>query len=175
MKRASLRTITALLLLAAPACYEFDFPLDVKREVKVDERLLGSWGCLSSENDADGGRLNLTITKSDATTMSFKADFVSDDDKKEGTTFDVYGSTLAPGRFLNVRDTGEKADGKWSFIRYSLLLPNVLRIELVNDEPFKDLPKNQALLRSAIQKRIGDPSVYSEYCVCVRFKPKTAN
>lgn len=169
------RVVAAMSLLATPACYDFDFPLDVKKDVKVDEKLLGTWTCLSTENESDGSRLNLTVTKQDAATTSWLAESVSNDGVKEGTTFEMYGSTLTPGRFLNARDIGEKSDGKWSFIRYSFLLPHVMRIELVNDEPFKNVPKNQAVLRSSIQKRMGDASIFSEYCVCVRSKPKKAN
>lgn len=79
----------------------------------------------------------------------------------EKAEYDVHGSTVKGGALFNARELGEKADGKWNFVRYSFPLPHVLRIQLVDDEPFEKV-MNANDLRQAVEKRVDDPAIYTD-------------
>lgn len=171
-----MKKVSAVLVIAClglPACYDFDFPLDATPEVRVDERLLGTWRCLPADEDADVLPLTLRVEKKTGTTMVWATESVESDGKKETGAYEAFGSTLSPGTFLNLREVDEKTSANWTFLRYSFLLPHVMRVELVKDEPFEKIEKSQKATRKAIEKRRNDPAIYSEFCVCLRSKPKT--
>ena len=166
------RWIAMAVSALASGCYEFEFPLDAKPEVIADERLLGGWRCMGLDEDAKEPPFSLHIAKKSGTTTSWAIESVSSDGKVEGSAYEAFGSTLRPGKFLNLREVGEKDPGKWTFLRYSFLLPQIMRVELIKDEPFEKIEKSQKAIRSAIEKRRNDPAIYSEFCICVRSKAK---
>jgi len=166
----TLRVVLVVACLSLPACYDFDFPLDPKPLVPVDARLVGAWRCLGSEAALDDAPGVLRIALRTDTTSRWSFESPSADGTPEKSEYDVHGSTLRGGAFLNAVELGAKANGKWNFVRYSFLLPNVLRIQLVNDEPFAKL-KDAAALRREIERRRDDPTIYSDFMICVRPKP----
>ena len=164
-----LRVVLVIASLSLPACYDFDFPLDPKPVVPVDARLVGAWRCLGSEAALDDAPGVLRIARQTDLTSRWSLESPSADGTPEHSEYDVHGSTVPGGALLNAFDLGKKANGKWNLVRYSFLLPNVLRIQLVNDEPFAKL-KDAGALRREVEKRREDPAIYTDFMVCVRPK-----
>ena len=165
----TLRVVLVVACLWSPACYDFDFPLDPKPQVPVDGRLIGTWRCLGAEEALEDDPGVLRIARRTELTSSWSFESRSADGAPEKSEYEVHGSTVPGGALLNARELGEKANGKWNFVRYSFLLPDVLRIQLVNDEPFEKV-KEAAVLRTQIEKRRNDPAIYSDFMICVRPK-----
>jgi hypothetical protein len=166
----TLRLVLIIGCLSLPACYDFDFPLDPKPQVPVDGRLIGAWRCLGVQADLDDDPGVLRIARRTELVSRWSFESTSANGAPEKSEYDVHGSTVPGGALLNALDLGEKANGKWNFVRYSFLLPDVLRIQLVNDEPFEKI-KDAKSLRSEIEKRRDDPAIYSDFMICVRPKP----
>ncbi|HQZ16419.1 MAG TPA: hypothetical protein PKU70_09170 [Vicinamibacteria bacterium] len=168
-----MKTLRRLLLIGCvslPGCYDFDFPLDPKPLVPVDARLIGAWRCLGAQAALDDDPGVLRIARRGDLVSRWTFESTSANGSPEKGEYDVHGSTVPGGALLNALDLGEKANGKWNLVRYSFLLPDVLRIQLVNDEPFEKI-KDATALRNAIEKRRDDPAIYSDFMICVRGKP----
>ena len=164
-----IRAVALSACLALPACYDFDFPLDPTPVTPVDARLLGAWNCLASaaeEGDAPG---TLRIERRSETTMRWTFSSSATDGSSEKSEYDVYGSSVAGGPFLNAKELGAKANGKWNLVRYSFLLPDALRIQVVNDEVVGQ-PKDAASLRRVIETRAADFEIYIDLLLCARAK-----
>jgi len=166
----SLRVVLLVACLLLPACYDFDFPLDPKPVVPVDGRLVGAWRCLGAESDIDEAPGILRIARRTDTTARWTFESLSSDGSTESSEYDVHGSTVAGGALLNATELGEKADGKWSFVRHSFLLPHVLRVQIVDDDPFAKVKDDARALRKEVEKRKDDPAIYTDFLVCVRAK-----
>jgi len=170
MKKLSFILVMACLWL--PACYDFDFPLDPKPQVPVDGRLVGAWRCLGVQAalDDDPGVLRIARRTEQVSRWTFES--TATNGSPEKSEYDVHASEVFGGALLNALELGDKANGKWNLVRYSFLLPDVLRIELVNDEPFETV-KDAKALRSEIEKRRDDPAIYADFMICVRPKPSS--
>jgi hypothetical protein len=173
----SLRVVLVLTCLSLPACHDFDFPLDPTPQVEVDARLLGAWKCLGAQSDLNESAGVLRVTRQTDMISRWTLEGPASDGTTEKSEYEAHGSTVKGGALLNVRDLGEnvrdpggKEIGKWSFVRYSFLLPNVLRIQLVNDEPFKEI-KDAKSLRREVERRRNDAAIYADFLICVRPKP----
>ena len=167
MKKLSFILVVACLSL--PACYDFDSPLDSKPEVPLDGRLMGAWRCLGTQGDLEDDPGVLRIARPTELTSRWTFASPSTNGTRDTSEYEVHASTVPGGALLNARELGEKANGKWNFVRYSFLLPDVLRIQLVNDEPFEKV-KDANTLRSEIEKRRDDPAIYTDFMICVRPK-----
>lgn len=167
-----------VVCLTLPACYDFDFPLDPKPVLPVDARLVGDWRCLAVEADLEDAPGILHIARRGEniarwTFTSSGSDAVPKGGEPERSEYDVHGSAVGGGVLLNALELGEKANGKWNVVRHTFLLPDVVRLQVVNDEA---LPKvaDPAALRALIEKRVEDPAIYTDLLVCVRAKKASA-
>ena len=167
MKKLRVALIAAGLLL--PACYDFDFPLDPRPQVAVDPRLIGTWRCLGAQADSDDAPALLRIERRSEAQAHWTFESLAGDGAPEKSEYDVHASSVQGASLLNALELGEKANGKWNFVRYSFLLPDVLRVQVVNDEPFAEV-KDAAGLRKEVEKRKNDPRIYTDFLVCVRKK-----
>ncbi|MEO8359911.1 MAG: hypothetical protein ABI672_07770 [Vicinamibacteria bacterium] len=169
-----MKSIRAALLVGlcvgSSGCYDFDFPLDPTPEVSIDVRLVGAWRCLGVRADADEPAFVLRITPRTDKIADWALESTMADGSKETEHLDVHGSTVKGGDLLNVLEKGEKANGKWNIVQYSFLLPDVLRLQAVDDTSFEKAKTSSAALRKAIENRRGDPSIYNAFAVCVRAK-----
>jgi hypothetical protein len=160
--------------LSFSACYDFDFPLDPAPRVPVDGRLLGSWRCLAmAEDDIDEPVMPLSISRGTEHVTRWRfapASNETGEGAEEVGEYDVHGSTAKGGQFLSAREVKPDGSGDWSFVRYTFLLPDVLRLQVVDDKPFDDVEKDPAKLRKAVEKRRNDPAIYWDFLVCVRTK-----
>lgn len=165
---AMTRTGSALVLAATlglAGCYDFDSPLDATPQVPRDEALVGRWRCLSAEP----GSMDQPVT------IAFEPEgdrgyaVTLTEDEKRPDRWSGYSSTVSGSTVLNLRDPDtDPGDQPWTLARYSFVLPNVVRFELVNDEPFRDVEATPAALRSALEGLGEQPGVFEDFCVCVR-------
>jgi hypothetical protein len=63
---------------------------------------------------------------------------------------------------------------RWMFVRYSFLMPQVLRLELVDGDRLADVAQTSWSLREALERRDGSEGLYDDFCVCVRVKAEEA-
>jgi hypothetical protein len=83
--------------------------------------------------------------------------------------YEGYASQVKGHTVLNVRDLDPRSPTKaWTFARHSFLLPDVLRVQLANDEELKDVEHTPAALRAALERLDGSANLYVDFCVCVR-------
>lgn len=129
------------------------------------------WRCLSAQASVDEAPATLHIEPRPGLLAHWTFETPSSDGTMDKGEFDVYRSSQLGGSLLNAVESGGKEQSKWSFVRYSLLIPDVLRIELMDDEPFDKVKDNAEALRQAITRRVNDPAIYKDFCVCVRAKP----
>jgi hypothetical protein len=177
MKKLSIALFVACLTL--PACYDFDFPLDPKPVLPIDTRLVGDWRCLAIDADLEDPPGILQVARRGEsiarwTFTSSGSEAAPNGGDPERSEYDVHGSAVGGDVLLNALELGEKANGKWNLVRYSFLLPDVVRLQVVNDEA---LPKvaSAAALRALIEKRVEDPAIYKDLLVCVRAKKAPAS
>ena len=168
-----LRAALVVSCLLSPSCYDFEFPLDPKPQLPVDARLLGAWRCLGQQSDLDDPPAVLRIALSTDTVARWSFESPSNDGTLEKSEYDVHASSVPGGALLNAVELGQKSNGRWNLVRYSFLLPSVLRVQLVKDEPFGKA-KDAASLRKEVEKRKDDPAIYSDFLICVRPKPSSS-
>jgi len=164
----SMRARRLLLLAAAAAlggCYEFEVPLDPTPTRDVDQALLGTWRCLGSNAKADDAPINFVVAAAGPRAYSIRIEASGDPPGQyEGYASEVKGRTV-----LSVRDVGPKpGDRPWSFARYELLRPDILHVELADEDALKGVPRTSEALRAALEQRDGQPDLYADFCVCVR-------
>ena len=151
--------------LTFSGCYDFESPLDAAPQLPRDEAVLGQWRCLSAEPGPSGQAA--TIAFSPARDREYEVVLAEDDTAPE--RFSGYASAVSGGTILNLREQDGKDSGElWTLVRYSFLLPNVLRFELVDDEPLEGEQASPATLRSALERLGAQPGVHEEFCICVR-------
>jgi len=166
--RSGLRTVAMLAaLLTAPACYTSEHPLDPTPQVALDPALLGAWRCLGAEPAADDSAMTITIAP--AGDRVYRATLQEDGDDTPDV-YEAYGSRVGNATVLNVRELDEqqRPDGKWIFVRYALPRPQVLIIEVADEEALRGVESSPAALRRALAKRGRGNALYRPTCVCVR-------
>src|SRR5260221_10638007 len=126
--RAVVVTVCAVALVA---CYS-QSPLDPTPQVPIDTSLIGSWRCLSP--DPEQPVANLAFARLPDVDREYEITW-QEKPEMEAETYRGSISLVRGLRFLNVRDPSIKG---WAFARYSLLRPNVLRLELMGEGPFKE-------------------------------------
>jgi hypothetical protein len=151
--------------LALGGCYDFGAPIDVAPRLALDPALLGTWRCLPSDPAPDATPANFVVARARDLVYSIALQEKDEDpDRYEAHASGVGGRTV-----LNVRDLDPKAQAKpWSFARYTFLLPDVLRVELVSDEALKGVEHSPGSLRAALERPEARPELYVDFCVCVR-------
>jgi hypothetical protein len=158
----------ALSVVAAvfiSGCYESDVPLDPTPQIGIDLALLGTWRCLPLGAGAEEKPATVVVT--------------SDGPRQYGVTwregeadperYRAYLSSVRVPRLLNVQCLKEgKTEKTWEFIRYSLLRPDVLYLQVVSDDALKDTEKSPMALRRAVERLHKQPTLYVDFCACVR-------
>jgi hypothetical protein len=163
-----LRRLAVLLALSSTlsGCYESDFPLGPVAEASIDPRFLGSWRCVQVEQN-ESAAMVLTALPFDE-----KQYYVGLAAEGEATLhYRAYGTTVKGTALLNIQELEpdrQPAERKWSFVRPSLLKPNVLQVEIVREEPFQNVEPSAKAVREIVERMQGSPELYEEYCVCAR-------
>ena len=159
--------VLGLSSLLCGGCYDFDSPIDTSPRHAIDPGLLGTWRCLGDDApDAQPANFVVTSPRERVYSITFEAP------GENASTYEAYSSKLKGGALLlNVRDLDPRFPAKpWTLARYSLLLPHVLRVQLVDDEKLKVTDNSPAALRAAIESSARDRDLYAEFCICVRVR-----
>ena len=173
LERGRRLVLIALAGLSYSACYDFNFPLDPAPRVPLDGRLNGVWRCLAMEKEVDEPVATLRVSPRTAQVARWVFEPASKTEPPENVEFDVHGSAVKGGQLLSAQETKADGTGKWSFVRYTFLLPDVLRLQVVKDEPFEKVDEDAKALRKEVEKRRGDPGIYDDFSICVRTRPET--
>lgn len=164
MKRDSAKHWLSLLVFGfAPmaGCYS-DFPLDASPQLQLDQRLLGMWRCIPMGAD-ETESATVTVDADSVQARSYVLNW--QETGKDPESYQAFVSSVSGKTVLNVRERG-KADGQWAFLRYALLRPNLVHLELVNYELFEGAESSHAAARAALKR--GGTDDFDEFAVCVR-------
>ncbi len=155
----------AAALLAG--CYVSEFPLDPAPRVRTDEALFGTWRCLPLDDDADQEPATVSVTRGPEHVYAI----VWREGDSAPQRYEAYASSSFGTTLLNVQvleDSGKRGD--WVFVRYALLRPNVLHLQVVAKEALEGVAKTRSAVREAIERLRDRPTLYVDFCVCARAK-----
>lgn len=164
------RRLAAVLIWAgvAAGCYESDAPLDAAPTAGIDAGLLGPWRCLPVDGEADEAAATLTVTPQPAA-GTFEATW--DEPGSAPDRYEGFASRVDDVTYLNTR---ERRDGgalsAWFFVRPTLLRPNALLVQVVDEAALAGAPKTAAGLREALRRRRDDPALLSGGALCARVR-----
>lgn len=160
----------ALATVLLAGCYESPFPLGPVAEGTIDSRLLGTWRCVQPEEDENKP---LLITALPFDEKQYYVGLASEEEKTDH--YRAYSSSVRGATLLNIQALEpdvEPTERKWSFVRASLLKQNVLQLEIVREEPFKNIEPSARAIREVVERLLESPELYLEYCVCARVLEK---
>jgi hypothetical protein len=158
--------VCAATVLAS--CYS-QSPLDPSPQAPLDPKLLGTWRCVSPD----------PVTP-EVATAAFTVGPVTKDreylltwgtPKEEADSYRAFTSVLGDSTFLNVHPLEEDQYSGWAFLHYSFLRANVLYVEFVSDEPFKEKEStaSAAAARATLERALrSTPEILEEYVVCMK-------
>ncbi len=159
--------VVAALALGAAGCYESDYPLDPEPLIDLNPAVLGTWRCLPLDGEPDEDPITLTVGRSSGRPRVY--DVVWKEDGVTPDRYDAYASVLQGTTLMNVRGRDERgATGKWTFMRYTLLRPNVLHLQVVADTGMAGVAKTATAVRGAVERERNSPAFYTDVTVCAR-------
>lgn len=153
----------ALLLMGCP--YESSEPLTPLASSALDPRLTGAWRCLQSTEDQTW-RVTFTPFDEHQYVVSLQE---PPTEKEEFGLLHAYAGKLGEVSVLSLQELGPDKDGKprdWSWLRYTLVDGDLLRLRFVSDKPLKPA-KTPAEARALVEKQLASPDLYEEGFVCV--------
>lgn len=166
--RTSWKRRLAMILTAglAAGCYESEVPLDPAPQVDADPALFGVWRCLPLDGDPAEAAATVTVNRG-SQARTFAAVWEEPGDTPD--RYEGFASAVDRVAYLNTRE--RRADGSlspWFFLRPSLLRPNVLLLQVVDDAAMSGVPKTSAAVREALRRRRDDPGLLSDGALCAR-------
>lgn len=168
MKSKPSRLMMVLALAGlAPGCFVGDAPLSPATTARADAALLGTWRCVSGGSDDNTARIRVVRAGASGYDVEFSEAGKAKPDRYRG-----HGSTIGGRTLLNLQEVrdGKPTEG-WVFVRYDLPRADLLDVRVVSDRNFKDT-KATAKATAALEKSIDDPTLYEDFCACVRLKDK---
>ena len=85
--------------------------------------------------------------------------------------YEAHASIVAGVTLVNLRSL-KPAAKPWVFVRYALLRPTVLQLQVVNDAAMQGIEASAARVRQAIDQQMNDAALFAEACTCVRMNHK---
>ena len=161
-----LRTSSVSLGLAIllSACYS-EFPLDQTPQAELDAAILGTWRCLPPDPKPDTDPLTFVVTTARPRVYSIRLEAKNE----QPLLLEAHFSVINGHPVLNVRNLDPKGPSKpWLFARYSFLLPNVLRAQIVQEDLLKSVEQTPAGYRRALGSPAAQSSGYEDYAFCIR-------
>jgi hypothetical protein len=155
-------TITAVLLCG---CF-FEVPVDPVPEVSLESRLLGTWRCVPFNSDDDEEAATFRVSVARERVYAVVVEAKGEDPER----YEAHRSSLGEGSVLNVRISAPRFPTKgWTLARYSFLLPDVVRVQLVKEDSVRPASVSSTALRQAVEAALLADG-FEDYCVCVRAK-----
>lgn len=164
------RSALPVLLLAVASLLAgclFEAPIDPTQEA-LDDNLIGAWRCLPSNPDLDDETATFIVAEAGDRLYSVSIEV----EGEEPDRYEAHRSQIGDASYLNVRTLATNTtDQPWTLARYIYLLPDVLQVQLVEDDRLKPAERSPATLRQAIENGRAD-EFFGDYCVCVRAQGK---
>ena len=161
------RVMAVIAMALTGGCYESDVPLDPAPRLEVDTAWLGTWRCLPFNDDADEHPATVVARRA----ADRRYDIAWHEGEKPPDRYDAFASAVGEARLLNVQEV--KADGttgKLVFVRPTLLRPDVLQLQIVNEGALKDVERAAPAVRAASERQVSSATLFIDFCVCVRAK-----
>ena len=167
-RKAPLAALLVVVAGVTPGCYESDFPIGPPAG-GIEPRLLGQWRCVQAEGKTTQA-FDLTVARHGEQQYDVTMEMAGEDTLRyRGHPSDLHGTTIVN---LQEQKPGEDpTKARWDFVRASLLKPNVLDVEILDDALFKEKPGTAVAQRAVLEANIGRPMLFTEYCVCARVVP----
>jgi hypothetical protein len=159
----------AALIAAATVggCYESDVPLDPSPRIEVDEAWLGTWRCLPFAADADEQPATMVVER--AADRRYGVTWREGDGEPD--RYEGFASAIEGSPFVSLQERkANEPGGTWVFVRPTLLRPNVLQVQIVDENALKGVEKSAPALRGAIARQLSRPGLTVDFSVCVRAK-----
>jgi hypothetical protein len=159
---------TALIAAAmVGGCYESDVPLDPTPQIEVNEAWLGTWRCLPFNADADEQPATMSVQR--AADRRYGVTWREGDGEPDH--YEAFTSAVDGTQLVNLQERkANEAGGKWVFVRPTLLQPNVLQLQIVDEKALKGVEGTPAAVRQAIARQLSASGLTVDFCVCVRAK-----
>lgn len=164
------RQFIALVLVGAVlslwGCYESSFPLGSPEGGKIDAGIPGAWRCVQG-GEKENKSFLITVMPFDEKQYYVGLDM----EGEKPVHYRAFSAAIKGTTLLNLQELDPNTEAiarKWMFIRYTLLKPNVLQVELVKDEAFKGVDPSPSAVREVVEKKIVSPELYQDFCVCTR-------
>lgn len=161
------RPIGAALLLTMVClngCYNFAAPIDPTPTIALDPKLLGSWRCLNGDTKQDEPPATLMFTRARDNVYAARLDVP----KEKPGLYEAFASRVKDQEFLSVRDLGDQAKFPWYVVHYEFLKPNVLDLQLLDEDKVTEAERSAASLRPVLERHMGEPELFSDFVTCVR-------
>lgn len=165
------KSAVALLVLVCAtftvACYESAVPLDTASRTPLDPKLLSTWRCVTPNMET--GALTMVVGRARDGVYAVSVQEAGDTPDR----YEAHGSVVGGETLLNVRElkpSGPPDPKPWSFVRYTLLQPDILRVQVVRDTALDGVEASPAAIRRAIERQLKTPTLYTDVFACVRAK-----
>lgn len=149
--------------VALPGCLS-ETPIAPGPASPIDERLVGTWRCVSGGADEDAV-ITLTVARLSATWYS--GSLAESDEKASG--FEAHLVGAGPNVLANVKDTETDSAERWTLVRPTFYRPDVLHLGMIDDEKYKAQRKD---ISAALKDPKRRDALFDDWCTCVRVRPK---
>ena len=158
------------LCVGSAGCFS-GAPLDGKPEHPLDRRLLGSWTCVSPDDEQP---VPATLIVRPATADTY--DVTWQEAEKSPEQYSAHSSRLGRVWIMNIQ-VPEASSLAWTFATYSLAPNGVLTIGLLTDKgwPEADAPRTPAAARKAVQAALRLPEAFGDLGECRRIGGATSS
>lgn len=154
------------VLACLPAgCYESAFPLGSEPEADLAPGVPGAWHCVTADPGDRDVTLTIERTRDRVYAVTLR-EFGQEPDQ-----YEAHASVVAGVVVVNVRDL-TPSPKPWVFVRYSLLQPKVLQLQVVDDNAMKGVTPSPAGVRQFLEQRMKDAALFADVCTCVRMNGK---
>jgi len=151
--------LPALFLLGCP--YDSTTPVAEPGDAPLDERLIGSWRCVSSASEEPHV---ISFSRVDATELRAVV-HAGDDDPGP---FRLKSAKAGAAQLVNVEALEAANKKPWSLARFTLHRADVLQIELAREEPFDQAPSDSP--RTVVPRALERGDLFADWCVCARIR-----
>lgn len=148
------------LLLLAAGCYTSPVPIAPLDEAPRVVGISGEWLEVDTSQDPGEAPTHVTIATSDDVLFSIVA-ASSDPTQTDTLRFEGFATRLGEDVFGNLKVVGEKID-QYLLIRFVVLDPDSVRVELVSDALMTQNPATSDALRMFLLSHAGNPELFEE-------------
>ena len=165
MNQRRRHTILCLVLAVGCAGCYLQFPLDTSPQADIEAAALGTWRCLPFDQGAQSKPANIVVKRGRDRLYSI----VFQEDGEEASQVEAHASIVKGQTLINARVVNSEAPSKpWLIARYSLVRPNVMHLELIDETKLEAADTSPESLRRTVEQAANLSDLFGDWCVCVR-------